>query len=164
MTSDKKVNVIKANYALQLKVGAGPLNERAVKDMQKVIDKNDVDFGPLGLSILERLQDALDKVNDHSITMVQMKEMLIKPVMELKANATTFKYDLIGSLANIMLQFLEAITVMDKDAIEIVQAHHNSLHMIIVRKINGTGGEAGKALIKELKHACERYHHKKFAK
>ena len=164
MATDKKVNIIKANFALQLKVGAGPLDERAVKDMQTVIDKNDVDFAPLGLSILEKLQDALDRADDLSVTMTQMKEMLIKPVMELKANATTFKYDLIGSLANIMLQFLETITVMDKDAIEIVQAHHNSLHMIIVRKISGNGGEAGKALTSELKNACDRYHHKKFSK
>ena len=164
MATDKKVNIIKANFALQLKVGAGPLDERAVKDMQTVIDKNDVDFAPLGLSILEKLQDALDRADDLSVTMTQMKEMLIKPVMELKANATTFKYDLIGSLANIMLQFLETITVMDKDAIEIVQAHHKSLHMIIVRKISGNGGEAGKALTNELKNACDRYHHKKFSK
>ncbi len=164
MEKDKQVKVIKANFALQLKVGAGPLDELTLKNMQTVIDKNNVDFAPLGLSILERLQNALDRAYDPSVTMTQMKEMLIKPVMELKANASTFKYDLIGSLANIMLQFLETITVMDKGAIEIVQAHHNSLHMIIVRKIKGTGGDAGKALTSELKNVCERYHNKKFVK
>ena len=66
------------------------------------------------------------------------------------------------SLAAIMLGFLESIKIMDSDAIEIVKAHHASLHMIVVRKITGDGGAAGESLIKELKLACERYHHKKF--
>jgi hypothetical protein len=84
--------------------------------------------------------------------------------MELKANAATFRYSLIGNLANIMLSFLESLTVMDKDAIEIVKAHHSTLHMIIVRKMTGDGGEGGKQLQKELQQACDRYYHKRFGK
>jgi hypothetical protein len=79
----------------------------------------------------------------------------------LKANATTFKYTLIGNLANIMLSFLETIVVMDKDAIEIVGAHHNTLHMIIVRKLRGDGGEAGRQITLELQQACDRYYNKR---
>ena len=43
--------------------------------------------------------------------------------MELGVNAGTFKYELIGNLANIMLTFLEALRVADDNAIEIVNAH-----------------------------------------
>lgn len=161
---EKKANVIKASYKLQQKVGVGPLDERTVQASQKVIDTNEVDFGPLGLSILKKLEDALEKAKDSSVTMQEIKEMLTTPVMELKANASTFHYTLIGNLANIMLSFLEAILVMDKDAIEIVKAHHNTLHMIIVRKMSGDGGAVGKTLATELQQACDRYYHKKFAK
>lgn len=163
MSVEKKANIIKANYQLQHKVGAGPIDVKQVKDMQQVIDKNEVDFFPLGLAILDRLQEGLGRASDPSVTMTQMKEFLIKPVMELKANAAIFKYDLIGNLANIMLHFLETISVMDKDAIEIVKAHHTSLHMIIVRKMSGNGGEAGKHLTAELQKACDRYYQKKFS-
>lgn len=164
MNKPSKANVIKANYRLQHKVGAGPLDEKKVKESQEVIDTNEVDFVPLGLEILDKLEAGFNMVNDASITMEQMKEILTAPVMELKANAAIFRYTLIGNLANVMLSFLEAIVVMDKDAIEIVKAHHKSLHMIIVRKMTGDGGEAGKHLTQELQQACDRYYHKKFSK
>lgn len=164
MSPGKKANVIKANYRLQHKVGAGPLDEKIVKASQEVIDSNDVDFSPVALIILKKLEDGLAKAQDPSITMQQMKEILTAPVMELKANASIFHYTLIGNLANIMLSFLEAILVMDKDAIEIVRAHHNTLHMIVVRKMSGSGGEGGKLLVSELQQACDRYYHKKFSK
>lgn len=162
--SKDKASIIKADYTLQKKVGTGPIDERTIKSSQHVIDNNNVDFAPMALTILEKLDAALKRANDPSVTMEQMKSLLTVPVMELKANATIFHYELIGSLANIMLGFLETITTMDHDAYEIVKAHHASLHMIVVRKMNGDGGAAGKMLINELQQACDRYHHKKFAK
>lgn len=163
-TGNNKANIIKANYKLQQKIGMGPLDEKAVLECQKVIESNQVDFGPIGIAILDKLAAGLEKAKDPSVTMEQMKSILTAPVMELKANAAIFHYALIGNLANIMLSFLEAILVMDKDAIEIVKAHHKSLHMILVRGMKGDGGEAGKHLEQELRQACDRYYNKKFSK
>ena len=72
-----------------------------------------------------------------------------------------FKYDLVSIMANIMVTFLEKITHLDKDAVEIVKAHHQTLTLIVQKKMNGTGGEAGKALAKELQSACLRYFSKR---
>ncbi len=163
-TEQKKANVIKANYKLQQKVGSGPLDEKAVMECQKVIETNEVDFGPIGVAILDKLAAALERAKDPSVTMQEIKTILTAPIMELKANAGIFGYALIGNLANIMLSFLEAILVLDNDAIEIVKAHHKSLHMILVRGMKGDGGEAGKHLEQELRQACDRYYHKKFGK
>ncbi len=159
-----KANIIKADYTLQQKVGTGPIQESVIRSSQNVIDTNQVDFAPMALTILDKLEAGLKRAGDPSVTMEQMKSLLTVPVMELKANATIFHYELIGSLANIMLGFLETITTMDKDAFEIVKAHHTSLHMIVIRKMKGDGGAAGKMLIQELQQACDRYHHKKFSK
>ncbi len=160
----EEAKVIKANYRLQQKVGAGPLDARAVQQSQQVIENNQVDFGPLGLSILNKLADAVEHAKTSNATTKDIKQMMTTPVMELKAHAAIFHYTLIGNLANIMLNFLEAIVVVDADAIDIVKAHHDSLHMIIVRGMKGTGGEGGKILAMELQQACDRYYHKKFGK
>ena len=162
--SEEKAKIIKANFKLQQKVGAGPLDLKTVITSQQVIDTNQVDFVPLGLDILKKLETALAQAKTGSTPIKEVKQMLTVPVMELKANATTFHYTLIGTLANIMLNFLEAIVILDKDAIDIVKAHHDTLHMIIVRKMKGNGGEAGSILSKELQQACDRYYHKKFGK
>ena len=72
-----------------------------------------------------------------------------------------FKYDLVSIMANIMVTFLEKITHLDKDAVDIVKAHHKTLTLIVQKKMSGTGGEAGKALAKELQNACIRYFSKR---
>ena len=157
-----KANITKANFELQRKVGSGPIDESVIKASQTLIENNDVDFAPIALVILDRLQDALKQANNPAKTLDDMKQLLTRPVMELKANAAIFHYDLVGSLASIMLGFLEHMKIMDQDAVDIVKAHHASLHAIVVRKITGDGGAAGESLINELKSACERYYHKKF--
>ena len=164
MKKPNNAKIIKANYELQKKVGSGPIDESIIKTSQSMIDGNEVDFAPVAIAILDRLQEGLEQAKNPKNTMDDMKEILTKPVMELKASAAIFHYDLVGALAGIMLGFLENIKIMDRDAIEIVKAHHASLHMIVVRKITGSGGAPGESLVNELKQACDRYYHKKFAK
>ncbi len=160
----EKPNVIKANYRLQQKVGSGPIDENAVKHSQTVIETNQVDFMPVGMAILQKLEHGLRDASNPSVTLQELKETLTTPIMELKANATIFHYTLVGNLANIMLNFLENIQIIDRDAIEIVKAHHSSMFTILSQKISGDGGVAGKALIQELQQACDRYYNKKVAK
>ena len=161
MTDPKKPKVIKANYILQSKVGSGPLDERAVERSQEVMDNNDVDFSPLGLEFLAQLQEAIDKAKTEGLGTKQSIQAMTEPVMQLKANAATFRYTLIGNLANVMLSFLEAVKQVDDDVIQIVEAHHKTLNVIIVKKMQGDAGAAGKQMEDELRAACKRYFTKK---
>lgn len=159
----KKSKTYKASLILQNKVGKGPLDSKIVEKAQKSIDENEVDFTPLGLQFLEKLSENLDKVEKELGTgdIDAQKQLITRPVMELKANAAIFHYSLIGNLANIMLSFLESITVIDKDALSIVRAHHTTLNAIILKKMKGDGGKNGEIFMTELKQACARYYSKK---
>lgn len=164
--SQKKTKTYSASNELKKKIGSGPLNDAMVKRAQKAIEENEVDFTPLGLQFLNELKEALESVeqdkNPHNFE--AQKTNLTKPVMELKANATIFHYALIGSLANIMLSFLETIETIDKDAISIVRGHENTLRAILMKKMKGDGGEHGATMVKELKDACNRYYKKRTKK
>ena len=161
MQETKKPKVIKANYTLQAKVGSGPLDAKKVEECQKVMDNNTVDFAPMATEILDRLNKAIENAREGNIELEQAVQDMTQPVMELKANAAIFRYDLIGNLANVMLSFLESVKTMDKTAIEIVNAHHKTLTAIIMKKMQGDGGKYGKQLEQELKDACLRYFQKK---
>lgn len=161
MTDPKKPKVIKANYMLQSKVGSGPLDERAVERSQEVMDNNDVDFSPLGMEFLGQLQEAINKSKAGDLDTKQAVQAMTEPVMQLKANAATFRYTLIGNLANVMLSFLEAVKTIDEDVIQIVEAHHKTLNIIVVKKMQGDAGAAGKQMEDELRAACKRYFSKK---
>lgn len=161
MGMNNKSKVIKANYRLQLKAGKGGVDAKKIEESQKVIDTNDVDFTPIALSALRRMETALELAEKHGVTVEGIKASITTPVMELKAHAATFQYPLLGNLSNTMLTFLENIRVLDEDALEIVKAHHKTLHLIVVKEMKGNGGNAGKQLEDELRLVCARYFSKK---
>lgn len=159
----EKAKIYKASMELQNRIGKGPLDPKLVEKAQKAIKENKVDFTPLGLQFLSELENALNDIRgniDHE-QLAKQKKLLTDPVMELKANATTFHYPLVGNLASIMLSFLESIKELDDDALAIVQAHHDTLKAIIIKKMTGDGGQHGKIFMAELKDACTRYYRKK---
>ncbi len=163
MSDEKKgkAQVFKASTDLQDKAGKGPLDQKVVEKCQNVIDNNDVDFTSLGMEILKKLEGAVKEAANADLPMEERKHVITAPVMELKANASIFKYDLIGMLAGIMMGFLESIDDLDKDAIDIVDAHHKTLTLIVVKQMKGSGGQNGQVLVKELKDACGRYYAKR---
>jgi hypothetical protein len=161
MVESKKARVIKADYSLQARVGSGPLDEAVVEKCQKVMDNNTVDFAPLAMEYLEKLADAIKKARTGNLSKDAAVDAMTAPVMQLKANAAVFRYTLIGNLANVMLSFLESVNEVDKTVLEIVDAHHKTLNAIVVKKIQGTGGNHGTLLEEELKGACKRYFSKK---
>lgn len=156
-TQSTETKIIKANYALQAKVGLGPLDLEVVRKCQAVMDSNQVDFAPMAEQLLIKLKRTIDKLAKKELNIHQGTAEMRATVMELKANAGTFGYPLIGNLANIMLSFLEAIRVIDNDVIDIVDAHHKTLSIIVSKRMKGTGGEHGKLFETELKSACKRY-------
>ena len=156
-TKPEKPKVIKAKKDLQEKVGTGKIDDRTIERCQSVMDNNDIDFQPLAMEFLDKLTRAIKAAKTADISTTDAVSDLTAPVMQLKANAATFKYDLISNLANVMLSFLESITELDKDAISIVEAHHKTLTAIVVKKMEGNGGAFGKQMEDELKGACQRY-------
>ncbi len=159
----EKAHIYKASTILRQKVGSGTIDPELVQKAQKAIEENEVDFAPLGLQFLNELDEALNDVqkNFNADRFETQKQNLTQPVMELKANAGMFHFNLVGNLAGIMLNFLEAIDSLDTDALSIVRAHHDTLRGIISNNMRGNGGEKGKIFIQELEGACARYHKKK---
>ncbi len=160
---DKNVKVIKASKALQSKAGKGEIAPRAIAAAEEALIRNSEDFTPLAQKLLDALMAGIENargligVAHHPETKKEIAAEMTKPVMQLKANARMFKYDLVTSLANIMLDFLETIDDVDDDAVEIVTAHHKTLSLIVARKMTGDGGVHGPVLQKELTLACRRY-------
>lgn len=157
-----RARVIEANKMLQAKAGRGKIREEQVEACKVALERGTADFQPVAMEFLNRLDIALQEAaSGDQKDLDAHRDKIFKPVFDLKANAKMFKYDLVTIMTNIMVNFLERVDVLDKDAVEIVNAHHKTLTLIVLKKMNGTGGEAGKALAKELQGACTRYFAKK---
>ena len=151
----------KADQSLQNRIGKGPIDETALKKAQQVIEEASEDFEPLAMTFLSKLKTGIEAAQKGAGSNEELIKGMTSPVMELKANAKMFQYDLVSALANIMLGFLETISKLDKDAIDIVAAHHQTLNLIIIKKMKGAGGEHGKLLQTELRDAVHRYFSKR---
>ena len=153
----RRARVIKADYLLKDKIGTGSIDEEVVDLCQAILDNNPFDFSPIALEQLTILKHVIEQTKNHELTRDEATDKMTECIMQLKANAPMFGYELVGRLANIMLSFLESISEIDDHAIEIVSAHHDTLHAIITKEMKGKGGEAGKQFETELKNACQRY-------
>ena len=164
-TKNKKHKLYKASLVLQQKIGKVKPDKELIDKAQKAIEENKVDFTPLGLQFLSELDEVLNDLDKNldPTKFESQKKQLTDPVMELKANAKIFHYSLVGELANIMLSFLENTAELDHDALSIVRGHHDSLKVILTKKMKGDGGKNGKVMITELTDACSRYYKKKQA-
>jgi hypothetical protein len=158
--TEKKVKIIKAENKLIKKTGYGEISELSISKSEDIIVGNSVDFKTIALPILSRLKTAIIEAKSSPEKIDTFNQDFISAVMELKANGPMFKYDLIGQLASVMLSFLEHINKLDKDAIEIIEAHEKTLTLIVTREIKSDGGPMGKKLLMELESACSRYYRK----
>lgn len=158
--SEKKPKFIKVENRIQKKAGFGEIAELAITRSESIILNNNVDFKEISAPMLHNLRDIIQSARANPANLDQLRQDLIKPIMELKANGAMFKYDLIGSLASIMLSFLEHINQLSNDALEIIEAHEKTLTLIIMKGINGDGGLLGKQVTEELESACNRYYRK----
>ncbi|QQG36288.1 MAG: hypothetical protein HYS17_00400 [Micavibrio aeruginosavorus] len=158
---DKDVNIIKASRMLQAKVGSGDIDKERIAKSQSVIESNKVDFVPLARQFLEELDNALQAVPEAPQDIKTAIQPVIESVMQIKGNAAMFNYTLVGSLASIVLNFLENLNTWDKDSHDIVEAHMKTLQLIVNNGMKGDGGQYGTQLVTELRDACQRYFNKK---
>ena len=153
----KPARFINPPNLLKQKVGGGGLPKEILEQSQNVIENTTLNFKPYAEGYLKQFSSASDIVMKEPERFRELKDTLINPMMQLKANGGMFRYDLLSDVADIALYFLETIQDLNNDAGEVLVAHQNTLYAIISNELKGHGGSAGDALIKELERVCARY-------
>ncbi len=159
----RRAEFIKPPNILKSKVGSGGLSQNILSKAQDLLENNTVDFRPLGEMYLDQLQEGID----HSAVDLDLPEekrqgeklirQMLYPSMQLKANGGMFHYELVTTIGDKLVQFLEVIERPDIEALEIVQAFHTTIRAVLLGKIQGSGGRYGLELIQALDDACYRY-------
>lgn len=156
ISEDIKVKIYNASKVLQRKAGTGKIDPKKLKEAEKVIEENTVNFVPMAMDYLTELEKAIQAAKDdgddtdhhHKITL---------PIMHLKSTGTVFKYPLVSDLSDITLTFLETTKTLNDDVLAIVIAHEQLLHAILAEEMSGDGDAKGKAMKKEMASVCDRY-------
>lgn len=152
-------NIIKA------KIGAGGLNESILDRAQQLLESNTVDFAPLAEIYLKNMMLGIETARKELLTKDELTEegkisLILYPCVQLKANGGMFHFPLVTRAADRFVQFIEVVERLDEETLEIAQAFHTAIRVIVASKIKGDGGVQGNALIEELNNACMRYFEK----
>lgn len=158
----RKAEFINPPNIMKAKVGAGGISEDILEKAQQLLENNTVDFLPLGEMYLTNLMKGIEHAkNAHPDDDVEhIISLMLYPSMQLKANGGMFHYQLVSSIADKLIQFLEVIHHADIENIEIVMAFHTTIRAVILGRIMGDGGRHGTELLNALNHACLRYFEK----
>lgn len=148
-------NIIKA------KVGSGGLSDAIIERAQDLLENNSQDFAPLAEIYLEKLQKGIDYIvsldDPNMLKDESVVGLIVFPAMQLKSNGGMFHYPLVTRVADCFLNFIEAVERTDPEILEIAQAFHTAVRVVVAGKIQGSGGVHGDALVMELNNACMRY-------
>lgn len=168
-----KVRFIKPPNTLKQKVGSGGIDEKLLDQAQEVIKTTSFDFTPTAEKFLKEAEKQTKQAQKHAkeakakgANFEKLREKMIAPMMQLKANGGMFRYQLVSDVADLAMQFLEAIDELNDDGFKVLIAHMNTINVIVSNRLEGDGGKQGYALVKELHQACKRYFskHKKSKK
>jgi len=161
--SDKDKYIIEVPNQLKEKAGEGKNPSMlAIKEAEMFIKNNDIDFKPMARRHLKLIDADFAKLKE-STNEEEKKELyasIIDNIMQIKAHGGMFHYQIMSDIANVVLNFLDTTDVMNEDMFQIIEAHNNSIRIIIKRNIKGDGGVPGKEIIDELTKATKRYHKK----
>lgn len=157
MTQKKKARKIKADKALQLRVGTGQVDERKVDAAQDVIENNEIDFMPIAKPELDVLEKAINAARKDMSDPDAVMESLKTPIMNIKANAATFKYKFISELTGTVLMFLENVKRPDKKILQIADVLHKTILLALAYNMQGDGGAHGKVLLEAFQKLCQKY-------
>ena len=151
--TDKAEMVVPPNR-LKEKVGSGGFDEKAIVKAQDQIKNNTVDFQPIAAELMAQLEKALTGAVKSDVVLRE----IMAPAMQLKAQGSMFHYPLVSEISNILVNFLETVTDIDADVIEIITAHKTSIIAALSGKIREQDrANVGKELCSALLDSCERY-------
>jgi hypothetical protein len=154
----RRAELISPPNTIKEKVGSGGLDEAVLQKAQAMLENNTVDFAPIASMLLESLNDALQNVTSGALQGEPAIEAMIYPAMQLKAQGTMFHYALVTEISDILVNFLETVTAIDKDVLEIVSAHRKAIAATVAGGIKGDGGKTGAELRDALMDACNRFY------
>ncbi len=156
-TETKKARTIPASRELQSRIGTGMVNEEAISKAQNVLETNNVDFAPMAKQELEKLSVVIKKVKSGEQDSKQAVQDISLPIMNLKANAATFNYPVISSLAGTVLSLVEEFDTLNKDLMTIIDNMHKAILVALMQNMKGEPGQAGTMLVKEFQNVCRIY-------
>ena len=150
--------LIAPSKKLKEKVGSGGLDKSIIILAQQQIESNTLDFKPIGLHLVRTIEHAIHDIQTGKLRGKTAIKSLLYPAMELKAQGAMFHYPLVTNISDTLINFLETVTEINTDVINLVSGYKMASMAIFSNGLTGSGGTAGKELSIALADAYNRFY------
>jgi hypothetical protein len=161
MTQPQKIphaELISPQKKLKEKVGSGGLDKSIIARAQTQLESNTIDFKPAGLHLVRVIDEALRDIQSGKLHGKPAIKSLLYPAMELKAQGAMFHYSLVTDISDTLINFLETVTEINADVIDLVIGYKMASLAILSKGLTGNGGTAGQELRAALADAYNRFY------
>jgi chemotaxis protein histidine kinase CheA len=151
-----EVEIINVPHAIRLKVsGGGAISEAMLKKANQVIEEMTASF----VAVLRVEIDKMAALSEDAKTAAD-KSALVEQIFEvshdLRGQASTFDFPLVTRIGSSLCRFVEAADLSDTRAQEVIDAHINSMKLVVVQDLRGDGGAAGQKIATGLEIAAKK--------
>jgi hypothetical protein len=157
----RDIEFIKIPNKLRQKVGSGGLDQKILERAQSVIDNNSFDFTPDAQRHLTAIREGLRLIQTqrHRFDADALIATIAEPSIQLRANGAIFGYPMVTRVSDLFIRFLETLSGLDDDSLEVINGFNAALNAVIVGQIR-QGNEDSEKLYEALEQACDRYFEK----
>ncbi|MDH3701256.1 MAG: hypothetical protein OEU46_08070 [Alphaproteobacteria bacterium] len=156
MSEKGEVEVINVPHAIRLKVsGGGAISEAMLKKANQVIEE-------MTASFVDVLRVEIDKMIalSQDAKSASDKSALVERIFEvshdLRGQASTFDFPLVTRIGSSLCCFTEAADLSDVRAHEVIDAHINSMKLVVTQGLRGDGGAVGQKIATGLEIAAKK--------
>ena len=156
MSEKGGVEVINVPHAIRLKVsGGGAISEAMLQKANQVIEEMTASF----VEVLRVEIDKMAALSQNAKTATD-KSALVEQIFELshdlRGQASTFDFPLVTRIGSSLCRFTEAADLSDARAQEVIDAHINSMKLVVTQGMRGDGGAAGQKIASGLEIAAKK--------
>lgn len=165
MSGNKNIEVTATNPDFALKKKLGPevsirdaLTEEAIADAEAAIEESKNDF----FGDAQKDVDAMEAAYDEAVKTPEEAKNVIKrierTVFSMKGQSETLGFDLLAHASKSLYEFCHKhFRAEEKEQLVVVRKHLDTIRLIVKEKMQGDGGQTGKALVESLHLLTQKY-------
>ena len=158
----KDAEFINPPNTLKQKAGNGGIPIQLIEQGETFIHENDIDFVPFARDHLKEIKNHLAELKKAKNDKARKKALdpIVQNIMLIKAHGGMFNYHVMSAVADVALKFLDGVEKYNEDLYQIIEAHNNSINVVIQAQMKGAVSTKSAALVDELREATQRFQKK----
>lgn len=137
-------------------VGGGRISEAAIMRAEAVVERHKEKYLEQAGKDRDQLRQLYQELRASRSKPEPVIQALSQTGREIKGQAETFGYALLGRFGDSLYQFTRQMVTVNDRQLDLIKAHIDAIDVVVSQNVAGTGGQLGEELSNSLRRAIQR--------